>query len=42
MGRVGASPGTAGLDTVSKGLGTGRGSTGAWYRALVLGNGKEI
>ena len=38
MGRVGRSLGTARLDTGSWGLGTGRGSTGARYRVLVLGN----
>ena len=41
MGRVGRSLGTAGPDTGSRGLGTGRGSTGARYRASVLGNGTK-
>ena len=41
MGRVGQSLGTAGPDTGSRGLGTGRGSTGARYRASVLGNGTK-
>ena len=38
LGRVGRSFGTAGPDTGSRGLGTGRGSTGARYSASVLGN----
>ena len=38
MGRVGQSLGTAGPDTGSRELGTGRGSTEARYRASVLGN----
>ena len=38
MGRVGRFLGTAGLDTGGRELGTGRGSTGAWYRGSVLGN----
>ena len=42
MGRVGRSLGTAGPDTGGRELGTGRGSTGAQYRGLVLGNDTKI
>ena len=41
MGRVGCSLGTAELDTESRELGTGRGSTEARYGASVLGNGTK-
>ena len=41
LGRVGRSLGTGGPDTGNRGLGMGRGSTGARYRASVPGNGTK-